>query len=86
MRLTCPNCEARYEIPDEVIPLDGRDVECSNCGRIWFQTHADHPEATAADGEDSTGAAESSAEPTHAEEVALAPEDETVAEAAEAAE
>lgn len=39
MRLTCPNCGAQYEVPDEVIPYDGRDVQCSNCGHTWFQAH-----------------------------------------------
>ncbi len=39
MRLTCPNCSAQYEVPDEVIPYDGRDVQCSNCGDTWFQAH-----------------------------------------------
>ena len=43
MRLTCPNCEAQYEVPDEVIPDAGRDVQCSNCGDTWFQAHPDHP-------------------------------------------
>ena len=42
MRLTCPNCGAQYEVPDEVIPTSGRDVQCSNCGDTWFQHHADH--------------------------------------------
>lgn len=42
MRLTCPNCEAQYEVPDEVIPVSGRDVQCSNCGDTWFQHHPDH--------------------------------------------
>lgn len=37
MRLTCPNCSAQYEVPDEVIPEDGRDVQCSNCDHTWFQ-------------------------------------------------
>jgi len=41
MRLTCPNCSAQYEVPDEVIPLDGRDVQCSNCGHTWYQEHPD---------------------------------------------
>lgn len=41
MRLTCPNCGAQYEVPDDVIPNDGRDVQCSNCGTTWFQPHAD---------------------------------------------
>jgi predicted Zn finger-like uncharacterized protein len=41
MRLTCPNCSAQYEVPDEVIPEEGRDVQCSNCDQTWFQ--AKHP-------------------------------------------
>ena len=44
MRLTCPNCGAQYEVPDEVIPVDGRDVQCSNCGHTWYQAHPDHPQ------------------------------------------
>jgi predicted Zn finger-like uncharacterized protein len=47
MRLICPNCGAQYEVPDEVIPQDGRDVQCSNCGDTWFQVHPDHDEALA---------------------------------------
>lgn len=39
MRLICPNCDARYEVPDEVMPAEGRDVQCSNCGQTWFQAH-----------------------------------------------
>lgn len=42
MRLTCPNCGAQYEVPDDVIPDAGRDVQCSNCGDTWFQNHPDH--------------------------------------------
>lgn len=44
MRLICPNCDAEYEVPDEVIPPEGRDVQCSNCGHTWYQVHPDHPE------------------------------------------
>ena len=55
MRLTCPNCDAQYEVPDEVIPSEGRDVQCSNCGQTWFQPHPDHaagnPHADAAEDE-----------------------------------
>ncbi|MEL7204552.1 MAG: zinc-ribbon domain-containing protein, partial [Pseudomonadota bacterium] len=36
MKLTCPNCAAQYEVPDEVIPETGRDVQCSACGDTWF--------------------------------------------------
>ncbi|WP_425040929.1 zinc-ribbon domain-containing protein [Primorskyibacter sp. S187A] len=36
MRLICPNCDAQYEVPDNVIPEGGRDVQCSNCSSTWF--------------------------------------------------
>lgn len=38
MRLICPNCDAQYDIADDVIPEGGRDVQCSNCQHTWFQT------------------------------------------------
>lgn len=41
MRLACPNCDARYEVPDDAIPAEGRDVQCSNCGNAWFQLKDD---------------------------------------------
>ena len=41
MRLVCPNCGARYEVPEENIPSTGRDVQCSACDKTWFQTHSD---------------------------------------------
>lgn len=37
MRLTCPNCDAQYEVEASLIPAAGRDVQCSNCGTTWFQ-------------------------------------------------
>lgn len=40
MRLICPNCDAQYEVDDSVIPENGRDVQCSNCGHTWFQDAA----------------------------------------------
>lgn len=41
MRLICPNCDAQYEVPDDVMPPEGRDVQCSNCSQTWFQVHPD---------------------------------------------
>ncbi len=46
MRLTCPNCGAQYEVPDQVIPREGRDVQCSNCGNTWFCAHPDFAPAS----------------------------------------
>jgi predicted Zn finger-like uncharacterized protein len=55
MRLTCPNCGAIYEVPDNVIPENGRDVQCSNCAHTWFQgpaTPADPAEEAPAPAEE----------------------------------
>lgn len=41
MRLSCPNCDAQYEVDDNVVPRDGRDVQCSSCGKTWFQKSAE---------------------------------------------
>lgn len=35
--MVCPNCEAKYEVPEDAIPETGRDVQCANCGHAWFQ-------------------------------------------------
>ena len=48
----CPNCEAQYEVSDSVIPLHGRDVQCSNCGQTWFQTHPQSEPDAPADEDD----------------------------------
>lgn len=56
MRLTCPNCSAQYEVPDEVIPEEGRDVQCSNCDQTWFQ--AKHPTEPASTPDDKAEAPE----------------------------
>lgn len=41
MRITCPNCDAAYEVDEGAIPAEGRDVQCSNCGHAWFQERPD---------------------------------------------
>lgn len=42
IRLICPDCGTEYQIPETAVPDGGRDVECSECGRIW---HAAPPVA-----------------------------------------
>jgi predicted Zn finger-like uncharacterized protein len=46
MRITCPNCGAQYEVDDTLIPEAGRDVQCSNCGKGWFQARNPEPVET----------------------------------------
>jgi predicted Zn finger-like uncharacterized protein len=69
MRLTCPNCGARYEVADTMIPPDGRDVQCSNCSTTWFQPgrRSDlHPTVRVARGAARTEAAGTGAGPAAA--------------------
>jgi len=40
MRLVCPNCAAQYEVDDGNIPEGGRNVQCANCEKTWFQEPA----------------------------------------------
>jgi len=36
MRLSCPNCDAEYDIPDGMVPAAGRHVQCTACHTRWF--------------------------------------------------
>lgn len=35
MILTCPNCQARFNIPDQALGTAGRKVRCSSCRHSW---------------------------------------------------
>jgi predicted Zn finger-like uncharacterized protein len=75
MRLICPNCDAQYEVVDDVIPTEGRDVQCSNCGQTWFQHHPDHmPETETGTDAQGNDLAEPDDTPTQDEERAPSPE------------
>ncbi|VDS07129.1 hypothetical protein PARHAE_00301 [Paracoccus haematequi] len=43
IRLICPGCAAEYRVPDTAIPPEGREVECSACGKIWHGTARQDP-------------------------------------------
>lgn len=68
MRLICPFCEAKYEVPEDAIPETGRDVQCANCGHAWFQMRL-RPETAAP-----VASAPPAAEPPPAESSAPAAE------------
>ncbi|PWR03909.1 hypothetical protein DKT77_04140 [Meridianimarinicoccus roseus] len=48
MRIECPGCGARYDIPERAVPDPGRDVQCSSCGTAWFLLRAAHGPAALA--------------------------------------
>jgi predicted Zn finger-like uncharacterized protein len=76
MRITCPNCGAQYEVDDALIPEGGRDVQCSNCGKGWFQARHPEPDETAEDdgvetAEEAVAVEESAVEESAVEEAGL---------------
>ncbi len=79
MRLICPNCGAQYEVEDSVIPNDGRDVQCSNCGHTWFQRPAHLDEGLAEELDQAMEQAASAPEPAADEAPPPAEERETAA-------
>jgi predicted Zn finger-like uncharacterized protein len=43
IEIVCPNCQARYQLPDGAIGAEGRKVSCSSCAHKWRA----HPEGPA---------------------------------------
>lgn len=52
MRLTCPNCAAEYEIAANLVPPDGRHVQCTACHTRWFARPAVEPAPASVEDED----------------------------------
>lgn len=48
MIISCPQCDARYEVDAQVLSPNGRQVRCAKCGHLWTE----RPPAGPADLED----------------------------------
>ncbi|MBW6532350.1 zinc-ribbon domain-containing protein [Sphingomonas sp. RRHST34] len=43
MIIECPECRARYQVPDGTVGTTGRTVRCANCRHSWYQEPQDEP-------------------------------------------
>ena len=39
MIINCINCDKKFEVNSELIPSDGRTIQCGSCNHIWFYKH-----------------------------------------------
>jgi len=36
MIITCPSCKKKFNIDADLIPVEGRDLQCGACDKVWF--------------------------------------------------
>ena len=36
MIIDCPKCDKKFELDQNLIPIDGRLLQCGNCSNKWF--------------------------------------------------
>ena len=36
MIISCPACKKKFEIDANLIPKDGRNLQCGSCSNVWF--------------------------------------------------
>ena len=39
MIINCINCSKKFEVNSELIPSEGRTIQCGSCNHIWFYKH-----------------------------------------------
>ena len=41
MIITCPSCKKKFNININLIPFEGRNLQCGSCEHIWFHKNED---------------------------------------------
>ncbi len=36
MIIQCINCDKKFEVNSELIPNNGRTIQCGSCNHVWF--------------------------------------------------
>ena len=39
MIICCPSCNKNFQIDANLIPKEGRNLQCGSCGHVWFYYH-----------------------------------------------
>jgi len=44
MIIECPNCLKKFRVNSDLIPVNGRNIQCGSCNHIWFFNKKDKVE------------------------------------------
>ncbi len=36
MIISCPSCKKSFQIDENLIPVEGRNLQCGSCSHVWF--------------------------------------------------
>ena len=36
MIISCPSCKKSFQIDENLIPIEGRNLQCGSCSHVWF--------------------------------------------------
>ena len=39
MIVDCENCNKKFKVDPNLIPSNGREIQCGSCNHIWFYKH-----------------------------------------------
>ena len=42
MIIECINCGKKFDVNSDLIPSEGRTIQCGSCNHVWFFTKKDH--------------------------------------------
>ena len=46
MIIVCINCNKKFNVDSNLIPSDGRQIQCGSCGHNWYYKSEENPSKT----------------------------------------
>ena len=47
MIIECVNCSKKFDVNSDLIPSNGRTIQCGSCGHVWFYKKNDQNQVKA---------------------------------------